>query len=329
MWIDYAENIYRYGKCDSITKEYTQNTNTDLERILPFFIGFKVLDAIPLTIFASFIIVSLTYRSMISLFELIFTYKFKEKREDLIEKSRDSFCCLFCNADDENELIYSKCDLDYVMDLLNNNVDLEQEKKDQSFQIIDTKSFDKTHHYTLLKRLKRSKFMEILKKIGNFIYKWDENFKFSSRYVNSLFVALVTLYYFSVYWGYVVITNVTGWTLVLPDSTSEINLKDFDFGALLCGISDEICVEQIKSFKFILPFQRAINFINDYKSHINSILIVPVFGALLITLVQVLLWVKESKTHLKQLYKGNCEFVAKAKNLTNQSIATKSYSFGG
>jgi len=59
------------------------------------------------------------------------------------------------------------------------------------------------------------------------------------------------------------------------------------------------------------------------------IIIIPVFASLLVCLLQILFLVKDSKTHIKQLYKGECEFVVKAKNVSNASIASASFHFGG
>ena len=332
MWIDYAENIYQYGKCESISDEYSK-TDADIERILPYFITFKVLSAIPMTIFSAFIVVSLTYRSMISAVDFCYSYSYKEKRVGLVSKGKDSFCCLVCNVDDEHEIIYSKYDLYYVMDLLKKHKEDDDEeenvKSENIDEIIDTKSFNKDHDYSRLKKIKKSKFMETLKKLGNFIYKWDTNFKFSSKYVNSVFVAVVALYYFVLFWGYYIITNITAWTLLLPNNPALIDLTNFDFGQLICQFSEDLCVQAISAYKFIMPFQRALNLLPNYKSYILAIAIVPIFGAFFIALLQMFIWVKESKNHLKQLYVGECEFVPKTKNLSNASIASASFHFGG
>ena len=58
-------------------------------------------------------------------------------------------------------------------------------------------------------------------------------------------------------------------------------------------------------------------------------MILPVFISFIICLIQLFLIAKDCKTHLLELYKGECEFIKKAKNLENSKIAGSSFHFGG
>ena len=68
MWIDFGVSVYQNGKCDSITK-YSYNLNDEQfkKEILNFMI-YKILSCLPLTIFMSFIVISLTNRTFTKIF---------------------------------------------------------------------------------------------------------------------------------------------------------------------------------------------------------------------------------------------------------------------
>jgi hypothetical protein len=60
----------------------------------------------------------------------------------------------------------------------------------------------------------------------------------------------------------------------------------------------------------------SINFSNSFE----AIFIFPIFAAYVICIIQMFLFIRESRLHLQQLYKGECEFIVKSKNLSNASI---------
>ena len=107
LWIDFVENIYIYGKCDSISNEASSSLDETYRR-LGFYIAYKVLSAIPLSIFSSFIIITLTYKAVINLIDFITRFRSPKTRAILAEKSRDTAFCMIANVDDDNEIIYSK-----------------------------------------------------------------------------------------------------------------------------------------------------------------------------------------------------------------------------
>jgi hypothetical protein len=105
---------------------------------------------------------------------------------------------LVCKSDSDGKLIinedikfYSDHDIKYCIDLL-----IKDNKKNKEKKFI--------HH----------------------IYKWNENFKFSSRIINSHVVAIIALYYFFidfVYYGVLMIDSLIGTT---TDALSNIYLRE-------------------------------------------------------------------------------------------------------
>ena len=89
--------------------------------------------------------------------------------------------------------------------------------------------------------------------------------------------------------------------------------------------SDLNLTSTVAKFDALLDHVAKINFENS----VNAMFIVPLFGAYAICLVQLFMFVRESRMHLKQLYKGECEFVLRAKHLNNGAIASNSFHFGG
>ena len=157
---------------------------------------YMIISSIPLTIFISFIVISLTYRTFINLADYIFRNRSSITKENIIESSRDSCFCSICNVNDEHEIIYSKVDLDYVLNLFNKNIQFSE--KNQKLTDIDMNNVNAKLNYCKIIRNKETKIRKILNKI----YKPDPTFRFTSRYINSILVAFVSLYYFVVFFAY-------------------------------------------------------------------------------------------------------------------------------
>ncbi len=71
---------------------------------------------------------------------------------------------------------------------------------------------------------------------------------------------------------------------------------------------------------------------NDYGWLRDSVLWIfagPLIIAPIICLLQLALLAKDTKTHLKQLRRGQCDFVQSAQTIGNASIASSSFHFGG
>lgn len=101
------ENIYQYGKCDSISSE-SSNSVEETSRRLGYYIAYKVLSAIPLSIFSSFIIITLTYKAAINFVDFFLRYRSPKTKTILKLKAYDTIFCLIANVDDDPEIFYSK-----------------------------------------------------------------------------------------------------------------------------------------------------------------------------------------------------------------------------
>ena len=198
MWIDFGENVYQVGRCNSIAFDPSGDTD-EMKRKLWYFMVYMITSSIPLTIFMSFIVISLTYRTFINLADYIFRNRSSITKENIIESSRDSCFCSICNVNDEHEIIYSKVDLDYVINLFNTNIQFSE--KNQNLTDFDLNNVNEKLNYCKIIRNKETRIRKILNKI----YKPDPTFRFTSRYINSILVAFVALYYFVVFFAYGII----------------------------------------------------------------------------------------------------------------------------
>lgn len=344
MAIDYGENMYQFGKCDSIflqvddLNNLTEDDKDEIKRKLPYFIIYKVASSIPLFIFSSFILVDLIYKSMINIFDFVIRYASYWTKSQLIERAKDSFFCLVMNVDDEDEMFYSNHDLNYVFELFNlnkhnNKIDTDADSSFEKIQQGANSMLTRANYIKKYSRITKKKPPLIYKIIG-FIYPIDPHFRFTSKYLNTIIVALVALYYTFLYFAYTMSTLITFLVSILPDEINLDDLPEINIGEILCSLAQEICIEPLSlmgPIKIPVPskVKKYFGIYPELKSSLNAIIIVPVFAALLICLLQLLFLLKDTKTHLKQLYKGQCEFVLKAKNLSNPSIASSSFHFGG
>jgi hypothetical protein len=345
MAIDYAVNMYQFGKCDSISLQVidfsnlTEDDKDEIKRKLPYFISYKVASSIPLFIFSAFILVDLIYKSMINIFDFLIRFASYWTKSKLIERAKDSFFCLALNVDDEDELFYSNHDLNYVFELFNQNNKINKSDTDSSFEKIQNtankiaSSITKASYAKKYSRITKTK-PTLIYKIIRFIYPIDPHFRFTSKYLNTIVVALVALYYTFLYFAYTMSTLITQLVSILPAEVNLDDLPEINIGEILCSFSAETCIEPLSlvgPIKIPVPnkFKKYFTIYPELKSSLNAIVIVPVFAALVVCLLQLLFLLKDTKTHLKQLYKGECEFVLKAKNLSNPSIASSSFHFGG
>ncbi len=212
-------------------------------------------------------------------------------------KSKDSFCCIICNVDDENEVFYSQYDLNYVLRLVNKK-NYETETTDKIKKSLIKNLENKYKFSEIVEISKPKKFMSLFKR---FIYDWKDDFRFSSRFINSVVVAFVTLYYFFIVIAYQSATLTGTITETINENLIQI---------------DQIAGEN----KYYLKFK-------EIKDGLPPIFIVPIFVSLFICLIQLFLLIRETKTYLLELYKGKCSFINK--NISNQAIAGSSFSFGG
>ncbi len=320
-WIDYANNTYQISMCRGFYESIKGEINKDtIDRKYSYYLIYKTFYSIPFSIFSSFIVINLTYRSIVDLVDYIMRYRHKSEVSyfaELYTKNNDSFCCDFLNINDNDEIIFSQCDIDYVLNLINS--------KDEEIQKKHFKQIKKYQHLIVSVEKKNfaTKFNSIFKRILN----WDSNFRFSSRVVNTFVVSFVALYY--------LVLNVTYGISYYVNTFVEYYLDPINaqiaIGDILCSItSGLLCIESLSDFKIKIPIpDKIIQLLPWLRDSIRWVFTVPLILSPIICLLQIYLLSNDIKTHLKQLYKGECDFVRKALNIGNSAIARGSFHFGG
>jgi hypothetical protein len=342
MWIDFIANIYQYGKCESISSE-SESGIPELTRRLWYFIGYKTLSAIPLSIFSSFILVTLTYKTILNLIDFCYIKKSTTKKYKLMEESKDSFCCSLCNLNDEHEILYNQHDLQHVLDLFDQKEEstTPETRTDQrdlienATDVAEQDAFEqiKRNSFKYIKIVKKRRDSTFFRLFRRFIYDWDDNFKFTSRFTSTIMVGLVALFYFFLFVLYTIVIAITGLNNLIEDGIKiiEIGSVSINVKEIGCSINQAFCIDALEALGTItvpLPKDKFnINF--DLKASILAVFIVPIFGAVLIGLLHVGLLIRETKENIKLLGKGTCEFVRSAENIGNPGIAASSFHFGG
>ena len=325
-WLDFVNNIYQFSVCSGFyaeikdeIKSQTADKSEYKDRYV-YFVIYKSFSSVPFAVFSSFIVISLTYRSIINLMDyMLRNIGNATLQAKLTKQSKDSFCCNFLNVNDEHEMIYSKCDIDYVIDLLSGQSEL-----------VAKKSFKKLKKYTFsVAKVERKDFRAKVENILRKVLSWDNNFRFTSRYMNTLVVSLVVLYYFVLWITYTLAYWSVYLTTYLPDDLDFTN-SEISVGDIFCSISDDFCIEELANFTQKLPVpDKIIQVLPWLRTSIIWVFAAPLIISPLICLLQVFLFSRDLKTHLKQLYKGDCDFVRSAEAIGNASIATASFHFGG
>ncbi len=261
-----------------------------------------MLFIVPFTIFSSFIFIDQFHKSI-----KIFTLYFKAKQQDdqqneLIKTDHDSFCGRFLfNVDDETEIIFSQCDFDYVLNLANehkNNQKLITSNLAINQTSMNLKSIVKYDQYKYSKVVQIKHETKMNKLIKKYVYDWNENFRFTSRFINIISVATVTLYYF-------VLTLFYFYTIY-----SEIFINLYT-----------LVLEQFYILQLILNSIIIIDYL-------RMVIMIPIFVAAFFSFTQLALLVIETKRYLMEMYKGKCEFIT-SKKMSKNKVGIMSLSFGG
>jgi hypothetical protein len=321
-WIDFINNTYQNSLCSGFYEEIRDETDKDvINRKYVYFIIYKTFNSIPFSVFSSFIVISLSYRSIIDLVDYVLRYKHRSIPyiSRLFAKSKDSFCCDLFNIDDEHEIIYSQCDIDYVLNLLNSKGEKNSQKT-----LVQAKEFN---YVTLL--IEKKNFMNKILSIIKKVIKWDPNFRFSSRVINSFVVSFVSLYYVVLLITYNVSYYVNYLAAFIPDSFDS-SKAEIPVGDILCSFSSDICIDSAMNYTVHLPVpEKIVQVLPWLRESVIWVFTAPLILSPILCLLQIYLLSSDIKTHLKQLYKGECDFVRKAETIGNASIANASFHFGG
>lgn len=236
-------------------------------------------------------------------------------KEEMKCKNMDSFCYLLFGINDEHELIYSRYDIDYVIDLLKTNkssTTSQPLKPDGTKYLVNLK---RNKYYKIKSKVKETKLVQLLKTFTrNHIYDWDPTFRFTSRFVNTIIVANVALYYFFVYFLYFMYKTFASWVGKYIEELIRNAIKDgVNIGEFMCDLSENLCFEALKEAGYIqLPIPNRVKQTLSWsypnlKESITAVIIAPIFIALFVCLFQIVNLVKETRIHLRELYKGKCE----------------------
>jgi hypothetical protein len=296
---------------------------------VPYWISYKVLTIIPTIFFSSYITINLTYRGIITL-----ANKFKRK-----EKNTK---CMFCNVDDHSENIYSHSDILYVLKLFRGSKNSKNIKSELGKNIeIFSKIFRRVSNInekeeimssdveeeqrTSITRFGRFK-IKVKYLFKNYVYDWQDTFRFTSRFVNTHIVAFLTLYHTALLLLDFLIDQIVY-------ITYRVNVIDFDnlqnitFGDLSCFFGEDFCIREL-NYPLPLP-KTVIKFGREFFPSLRSVFLVPFFVALLICTIQVLIGMRDIKRHLLELYAGKCFYLPPLKTISNASISSSSFHFGG
>jgi len=300
-----------------------------IEQKYTYLLVFQTFRSIPFSIFSSFIVINLTFRSFIDLVDYVLRYLNRSSTayyDKLFTKSKDSFCCDLFNVRDEHEIIYSQCDIDYVLNLLNGSESL---SKRRFYKI-------KKHRYLTACEEGKRNFQTKLASTLKSLIDWDSNFRFSSRVINTLTVSFVALYYFVLIVSYFISYSINYYASFIPTSFDPSKAQ-IPLGYLLCQIleyflatSSNSCSDSVwvVNVDFLVP-DKLIQSYPWLRDSIVWLFMTPLIVSPIICMCQIYLFSHDLKTHLKQLYKGEYDFVRKAKNIGNATIASGSFHFGG
>ncbi len=146
------------------------------------------------------------------------------------------------------------------------------------------------------------------------LFKDMNEFRFSSRFLSAIMVTLVVLYYATFYLSYFLIY----WKDVFVNKTKAIlkivilalNLLKSNYDSMsLITLNDAVS----KHYDFIL-----------------IIFLVAFMSSFVICIFQIVLLCRDVKLHIKQMYKGNYNFVKRARTLRNfYVLSNSSFHFNG
>jgi hypothetical protein len=297
MWVDFSITIYSQSKCDKDIFVYFEELNFikgDKDKTyIGYWIGYKIMVLIPTLMMCSYISIILTYRAVYMMMKLI------------RDKQLKSF---FDCERDVTENIYSHSDILYILDLFKGSKLSKENYKCNKTVLSFTRFFGnltniKYQYNSDLEIKSKSniaqRFKSTLKNVFKFsVYDWKDNFRFTSRFINMHVVALTTLYH--------------------------INCAFFLFILMILKYSKdfvEIINEILESFDIDYKFKIPVS--------LMTVLFVPFFVSLLISAIQVLKGMSNTKKHLLEVYKGKCVYLPPSSTLSNSSIASNSFHYGG
>jgi hypothetical protein len=295
MWVDFSITIYSQSKCDNDAFDliiFVSSNGSDKTDKNKTYIGYWI---------GYKIMVLIPTLMMSSYISVILTYRAVYMTTKLIrDKQLKSF---FDCERDVTENIYSHSDILYVLDLFKGSKASKENYKYNKTVISFTRFFGNIANikYQYNSDLEintklniAQRFKSTLKNLFKFyVYDWKDNFRFTSRFINMHVVGLTTFYH--------------------------INCAFFFF---ILGM-----IKHFKNFGCFIYFIFYIDF--EIPISLMTVLLVPFFVSLLISTIQVLKGMSNTKKHLLEVFKGNCVYLPPSSILSNSSIASNSFHYGG
>ena len=306
MWLDLIDSVYRQGICESIA--ISSDDDDDKRKYVGYWMAYKTINIIPTLFVASYITLDLSYRTIVSFIGMMTACKNK--------KGEENMKCIICAVDDDYEIVYSHCDVMYVLDLLHNK-DEEKTEGAKNMKIF-TNIFKKMSHLNestgkiseintdILERQrssgkneetqkiaeKKKKDSKLKKILRERVYDWNPYFKFSSRFINTQIVAYVTLFHFTLF----ILYELVYWDIFFQSNLEVFdlnNLANLTIADLLCAWGDELCIPEL-AWPLPIP-PKIVKFGKEFIPSLNALLLTPFFGALLICVVQVFIGMRDTK----------------------------------
>ena len=145
----------------------------------------------------------------------------------------------------------------------------------------------------------------------------------------------MALYYFVLLVSYFISYTINYNASFIPTSFDPSKAQ-IPFGFIICKIFSTLVsyestcsdIMWVENFDFPVP-DKLIQSYSWLRDSIVWLFMTPLIVSPIICIFQIYLFSNDLKTHLKQLYKGECDFVRKAKNIGNAAIASGSFHFGG
>ena len=325
IMLDFIYNIYDYGICDDLRAENTYLSLKELQRRLPYFIAYKVISSVPLCFLSAYIAISFIYRTFDCYCQLKSKKLTAESRKFLEFENRDNCFCTFCNVKDDNEVIFSKCDLMYVIDLLK-PTQIEGSSANKDIRTLDKKDLKNMNDasYFKVKPKHESKVATLFRR---YVYDWNPNFRFTSRFINTMVVAFLALFFFFMNILYTLTMFVTYLAPKQLSSLVNVDNSTLNIGKILSSLfidDDEYAI----NFSVKIPNQIA-KFLPQFRSSLIALFVAPILGSMVICIIQFFLLIRESQIFMLEMYKGKCEFVKNKKSINNGSVFSNSFLFGG
>ena len=160
----------------------------------------------------------------------------------------------------------------YVLDLFHNPEKSDDKKNELKKNI---KAFNKLFNNSIAKHEENFEGEKSKKSFfRKNIYDWNENFRFTSRFVNTHVVAYLALFHFSMFILYYLIYLV----LLIQQNISLINfnaLANITVGDVLCALGSDFCIIDLN---WPLPIPSVFTqFNSSFIPSSNSLFVVPFF----------------------------------------------------